>query len=635
MSPVSPSPADRPNVDSVSASNAAPDESVFEKLPKTPELLDASPELVGSKRAKSTKSLKSAPRPSEDAAAPFDFSQVPAKYARDAASSNAPQNSQTSQSPQTAPPSAPLPLAEQSADAEASSPAPSRPLYYERPDGERVFYRPQTAQPFDVDFPLDADADRDFTASIFDDENLVDVSESEKTPSNFGPLSESDYETIIRGYRKAAEKAREFPTEPGVYMMKDARDRVIYIGKAKRLRNRVASYFRRDAIDDQRVGPLVREIRDIDFLVCESEIDALLTEARLIKDVQPKYNRSLKDDKSFPYLQITVRDEFPRVEATRTPKSGSVRLYGPFLSSAHLRSAIVVLQKIFKFRTCSLAISSEDRERRWTRPCVLASIGQCSAPCADRVSKEDYRRNIRRLQDFLGGDRQKLLQDIKNDMLDASKERRYELAAERRDQLKALESLKERGSIDENVQPEVFQIDPRRGVLGLQKVFKLPKPPRVIEGVDVAHLGGRDTVASLVHFVDGRPFKNGYRRYKIRTVDGIDDFASIAEAVSRRFAVVDPNNPPPDVLLIDGGKGQLHAALAALERAACRPGLVISLAKRDEEIYVPDQDEPLKLSRRSFALRLLQSVRDESHRFAQHYHHMLRRKSTFGDDVHF
>ncbi|MBQ7112538.1 MAG: UvrB/UvrC motif-containing protein [Thermoguttaceae bacterium] len=418
-------------------------------------------------------------------------------------------------------------------------------------------------------------------------------------------------------------------------MMKDARDRVIYIGKAKRLRNRVASYFRRDAIDDQRVGPLVREIRDIDFLVCDSEIDALLTEARLIKDVQPKYNRSLKDDKSFPYLQITVRDDFPRVEATRTPKSGSVRLYGPFLSSAHLRSAIVVLQKIFKFRTCTLAISSEDRERRWTRPCVLASIGQCSAPCADRVSKEDYRRNIRRLQDFLGGDRQKLLQEIKNDMLDAAKDRRYELAAERRDQLKALESLKERGSIDENVQPEVFQIDPRRGVLGLQKVFKLPKPPRVIEGVDIAHLGGRDTVASLVHFVDGRPFKNGYRRYKIRTVDGIDDFASIAEAVSRRFAVVDPNNPPPDVLLIDGGKGQLRAALAALERAACRPGLVISLAKRDEEIYVPDQDEPLKLSRRSFALRLLQSVRDESHRFAQHYHHMLRRKSTFGDDVKF
>ncbi|MBP5622961.1 MAG: excinuclease ABC subunit UvrC [Thermoguttaceae bacterium] len=436
----------------------------------------------------------------------------------------------------------------------------------------------------------------------------------------------------MNGYRKAADKARDFPMKPGVYLMKDAQGRVIYIGKAKRLRNRASSYFRRDAIDDQRVGPLVREIRDIDFLLAESEIDALLMEARLIKDVQPKYNRELKDDKTFPYLQITIREDFPRVEATRSPKSSSVRLYGPFLSGGHLRSAIIVLQKIFKFRTCSMRINANDEKRRWERPCVLASIGQCSAPCCARISLEDYRRNIRRLQEFLGGDRKRLLEEIKEDMIEASKTRRYEAAAEYRDQLQALESLKERGNIEDNVQPEVFQIDPRRGVLGLQKIFKLSKPPRVIEGVDIAHLGGRDTVASLVHFVDGRPFKNGYRRYKIKTVDGIDDFASISEAVSRRFAFNDPNNPPPDILLIDGGKGQLHAALAALEKAACRPGLTISLAKREEEVYVPDQEEPLKLSRRSFALRLLQSVRDESHRFAQHYHHMLRRKSTFGNN---
>ena len=216
-------------------------------------------------------------------------------------------------------------------------------------------------------------------------------------------------------------------------------------------------------------------------------------------------------------------------------------------------------------------------------------------------------------------------------MLSASQEKRYELAAQLRDQLLALESLKKHGNIEQDLQPEVFQIDPRKGVVGLQKIFKLAAPPRVIEGIDIAHLGGEDTVASLVHFVDGRPFKDGYRRYKIKTVAGIDDFASIAEAVSRRFAFDDPNNPPPDILLIDGGKGQLHAALAALEYGACRPGLTISLAKKNEEIYTPDSDEPLRLSRRSYALRLLQSVRDESHRFAQHYHHMLRRKSTFGD----
>lgn len=499
------------------------------------------------------------------------------------------------------------------------------PLYYELPDGERVYY--QTGRMAEA--PIGEDAERDFSASIFDDINLAPLQHG----FTLTPSTEEDYAAIANSYRKAAEKAKEFPMEPGVYLMKDGQGRVIYIGKAKRLRNRVNSYFRREAIDDQRVGPLVREIRDIDYLPAESEIDALLMEARLIKDVQPKYNRSLKDDKSFPYLQITTREDFPRVEATRAPKSSSVRLYGPFLSSGHLRSAIVVLQKIFKFRTCSMNIDAADQERQWNRPCVLASIGQCSAPCCDRISQDAYRRNIRRLQEFLGGDRQRLLKEIKDDMLEASDARRYELAAEYRDQLSALESLKERGNIEDNVQPEVFQIDPRRGVIGLQKVFKLPKPPRVIEGIDIAHLGGQDTVASLVCFVDGRPFKNGYRRYKIKSVHGVDDFASIAEVVSRRFAFSDPNNPPPDILLIDGGKGQLHAALKALESAACRPELTMSLAKREEEIYIPDQDEPLKLSRRSFALRLLQSVRDEAHRFAQHYHHMLRRKSTFGNNL--
>ncbi len=509
---------------------------------------------------------------------------------------------------------------------EAENNASPLPLYYERPDGERIFYRrPEPA-------PIEDDADRDFSATIYDDVNLASPKKSSSAPSNFAPLSESDYQEIVSGYRKAAEKVKDFPMEPGVYLMKDAQGRVIYIGKAKRLRNRASSYFQREAIDDHRVGPLVREIRDIDYVLAESEIDALLMEARLIKDVQPKYNRDLKDDKSFPYLQIAIRDDFPRVEATRNPKSSSVRLYGPFLSAAHLRGAIVTLQKIFKFRTCTQPIAANDPESRWTRPCVLASIGQCSAPCCGRVSQEVYRKNIRRLQEFLGGNRQKLLNELKEDMLLASKERRYELAAEYRDQLLALETLKEHGSLEEHVQPEVFQIDPRKGVVGLQKIFKLPKPPRVIEGVDIAHLGGQDTVASLVHFVDGRPFKNGYRRYKIKTVEGIDDFASIAEVVSRRFAYDDPNNPPPDILLIDGGKGQLHAALSVLEHTPVRPGLTISLAKRDEEVYVPGLEEPLKLSRRSYALRLLQSVRDESHRFAQHYHHMLRRRSTFGDN---
>jgi excinuclease ABC subunit C len=219
---------------------------------------------------------------------------------------------------------------------------------------------------------------------------------------------------------------------------------------------------------------------------------------------------------------------------------------------------------------------------------------------------------------------------MRREMNVASKEKRYEQAADLRDQIQLLETLDQRGDLETHVQPEVFQIDPRRGVLGLQRLFKLPSPPRTIEGVDIAHISGKDMVACLVHFIDGLPFKPGYRRYKIRTVQGIDDFAAIAEVVSRRFSHANSeDNPPPDILLIDGGKGQLHAAMAALEHAKMRPKLILSLAKKEEEVFVPDSSEPLHLSRRSFSLRLLQYVRDEAHRFAQHYHHILRKKSTF------
>ncbi len=441
-----------------------------------------------------------------------------------------------------------------------------------------------------------------------------------------------EFEGIIRNYAHAAEKVRSFPKKPGVYLMKDSADRVIYIGKAKNLHNRAGSYFHHTALQDQRVLPIISEVRDIDFIPAESEVDAIMMEARLIKDIQPKYNRDLKDDKSFPYIEIYNREEYPRVLVTRTPKDHGTTLIGPFPSASLLRGAINVLQKIFRFRNCSLLIKEEEERWNWYRPCLLASIGQCSAPCNHRISKELYRRDIRRLRNFLNGKRQEVLRELKNEMTDAAKDRRYERAAEIRDQIEALEKLRERGNIEKHVQPEVFQIDPRRGVIGLKKIFKLPDLPRTIEGIDIAHLGGEDMVASLVHFQDGLPFKPGYRRYKIRTVEGIDDFASIAEVVARRFSVVDPNNPPPDILLIDGGKGQLHAACKALEHSQTAPGMILSLAKRDEEVFIPDQEDPLRLSRHSFALRLLQYVRDEAHRFAQHYHHLLRKKSTFNDD---
>jgi excinuclease ABC subunit C len=430
----------------------------------------------------------------------------------------------------------------------------------------------------------------------------------------------------------AAEKVRTFPHTPGVYLMKDGAGRLIYVGKAKDLRSRAGSYFLKAAAEDSRTANLVREVRDIDYLEAESEVDALLMEARLIKDVQPKYNRDLKDDKTFPYLEIHTEEDFPRVEFTREPAARGTKLYGPFGSAAGLRGAIQVLQKVFKFRTCSLDIQEGDARWQWFRPCLLHSIGQCTAPCALRISREEYRKDIRRLQKFLEGRKRDLLEEMRAEMEAEAKALRFEEAARLRDEIRLLETLDERGELDTHVQPEVFPIDPKKGLASLQRTFGLQSAPRVIEGVDVAHLQGAETVASLVQFIDGLPFKPGYKHYRIRHVEGVDDFAAINEVVARRFQRLSEEEAMfPDMLLIDGGKGQLHAALAAFSTLGIQPPTILSLAKREEEVFVPDAEEPLRLARHSFGLRLLQYVRDEAHRFAQHYHHILRRKSTLGE----
>ena len=431
-----------------------------------------------------------------------------------------------------------------------------------------------------------------------------------------------------------AEKVRSFPQTPGVYLMKDEAGRVIYVGKAKNLRARAGSYFLNAAAEDPRTAKLVQEIRDIDCLDAESEIDALLIEARLIKDILPKYNRDLRDDKTFPYLELFTHEDFPRVRFTRAPKPRGTKLYGPFANPRGLRGAIQLLQKTFKFRTCTLEIDESDKRWRWFRPCLLASIDQCSAPCNLRISKEAYRKMIRRLQRFLDGGTKTLLKELHAEMATAAKQQHFEEAARLRDEIEMVESLNHRGALETHVQPEVFPIDPKKGLAGLRKVLHLDRRPRMIEGIDIAHTAGTETVAAVVQFIDGLPFKPGYKRMRIRGVSGPDDVASVHEAVARRFQHIQrAGDTPPDILLIDGGRGQLNAALAALRETGTgtqRPK-IISLAKREELVFTPNAEEPLRLSRHSYALRLLQYVRDESHRFAQHYHHLLRRKSQLGE----
>lgn len=436
-------------------------------------------------------------------------------------------------------------------------------------------------------------------------------------------------------------QARALDPVPGVYLMKADDGRVLYVGKAVRLPDRVSSYFLRSTNLGPRKQPMLDEVVAFEAIECESDWEALLTEARLIKDLQPPYNAALMDGKTFPYLAITVRDEFPAVHFTREPTDArfkGARIYGPFLRAGDLRQAIQVLQRIFKFRTCELNIASAD-ERNWQfRPCLLHDIHQCTAPCANRISTDAYRADIDRLVRFLGTKRSVLVRELRREMEEASAARQYERAGELRDHIRAIERLgaseTPRGepSVDW-IDLTMFASDPEGCMKALGDIMGAAAPLRCIECIDIAHLAGNETVGSKVCFIDGRPFKEGYRRYRVRSV-GNDDFAAIREIVSRRYREAGEGHEIyPDLILIDGGVGQLGAAMDVFRDMSAKPPLVASLAKEEEVLFVHGRESPIALPKRHKGLRLCMAIRDEAHRFAQRYHHTLRRKRVLGEDA--
>lgn len=468
------------------------------------------------------------------------------------------------------------------------------------------------------------------------------------TPPPWG--TESREQRLARLLRKA----RNLPEVPGVYLMKDHKGVVLYVGKAARLCDRVSSYFVPSADLGFKKQGMLEVVHDFDHLVCDGEWEALLTENRLIKDISPKFNVRLTDDKTYPYLVITGREDFPRVYVTRDLSDPLVRagkVLGPFASAGALREAVTLMQRVFKFRTCSLDIVEGDPKNALFRPCLLYNIGQCTAPCAAKISKEPYRLDVERFVRFLESKRSVMLRQMRDEMEAAAGALEFEKAATLRDQIKSIEKLDQRakGGRKSGWQPEaeaiadVGYVDPKKGLRSLQKTLGMTLPIRCLEAIDIAHLQGGETVGSKVCFVDGKPFKNEYRRYRIRgggpgsggSGIGInDDYASIREVVSRRYREAGEGNELyPDVILIDGGLGQLHAALEAFEQLDVKPPMVISLAKKEELIYVQRQSEPLRLGRDNLGLRLCQAIRDEAHRFAQHYHHVLRRKKTLEEDA--
>lgn len=433
-------------------------------------------------------------------------------------------------------------------------------------------------------------------------------------------------------YEKIRQQVKDLPAGPGLYFMKAGGDKVLYVGRAKHLRSRVASYFQPGSDIATARGPkiveMISKVTTIDYLETKTDVDAMLQEARLIKDIHPPYNTDMADDKTFPYLEIVTSEEFPGVYITRTPRLKGSRLFGPFASAKDLRGVMVVLQKIFKFRTCRLDITVKDEKRRFFRPCLLYSIKQCRAPCAAKIEKSEYKKIIKDLIKFLQSKRSVVLRQLKKQMAEASETLDYEKAGLYRDRIGLIERLDRRGSPERDVQPEVFAAEPAEALEKLQKILKISQPIRIIEGIDIAHIAGEQSVGSLVKFIDGKPFKSGYRRFKIKTVKGIDDYAMIAEVIKRRYKyALRGEELWPDLVLIDGGLGQLHAAETAFKQINAPAVNIVSIAKKEEQLFVQGSTKALKLSRNSPALKLLQYVRDESHRFAQHYYHILRKKS--------
>lgn len=545
-----------------------------------------------------------------------------------------------------------------------------------------------------------------------------------------------------------SEQLRGLPLSPGVYLFKDARGSILYVGKAVNLRNRVSSYFGAGQKLAPKIGRMVSKIADLEYFITASEQEALILELNLIKRHHPHYNVRLKDDKTFPYLKIDLAEDWPRVHITRRLEANGGRYFGPFASARSIRQTLKLLKGLFPFRSCSRPITGTD-----TRPCLEYHIGNCLAPCIGAVSRQEYAEVIRQVILFLEGKQERVVKRLKTQMEQAAENMDYEKAARLRDQIQAVEQVVEGQRIAARVRGEqdviAFEGDrdqayvqvffirggkligresfllqgtrdelpgqiissfikqfyasaphippllllqhpvedravlqdwlsarrgsrvklqvPRRGnkkqlvnsvaenarqgleqlkirrfaspkalseaLEEIKRELNLPRLPNRIEGYDISDIQGAAAVGSMVVFEEGRPRPDHYRRFRIKTISGVDDYAMMGEVLKRRFKrggeASDSWAVRPDLVLIDGGRGQLSTALAAMKEVGVEGIPAVGLAKENEEIFVPGRSKPIVLPRSSPGLQLLQRLRDEAHRFALGYHQRVRKKQTF------
>lgn len=426
--------------------------------------------------------------------------------------------------------------------------------------------------------------------------------------------------------------------KPGVYLMKDRFGTVIYVGKARDLRRRVSQYFQtsRRRGWDLKLAALVEAIHDFDIHQVRSDAEAMLLEGKLIKEFKPRYNVSFRDDKNFLLIKANLNDPIPRFTLTRLKIEDGARYFGPFPSGSAVRRTLNLVRQKFSLRGCHpLTPTAADYKH-----CLYAHLKVCTAPCIGNITLEQYRAQVTAACDFLDGECDGMLSELEAEMKKAAAAQEFERAAKLRDFIEALRHTSRKTEKFERIPYSLpTTIIPSRDIEELARLLGLPRLPARIEGFDISNISGTFAVASLVSFKEGRPDRASYRRFRMKSVEGQDDFACMAETVRRRYTRLrrevessdaSPPDQPiagfPDLILIDGGKGQLNAACAELGKLRLAHIPIIGLAKEFEEIYRPGEKEPLRISHESGALKLLQRVRDESHRFANTYNAQLRLK---------
>ncbi|MGH7197236.1 MAG: excinuclease ABC subunit UvrC, partial [Candidatus Omnitrophota bacterium] len=411
-------------------------------------------------------------------------------------------------------------------------------------------------------------------------------------------------------------RVEALPNHAGVYLFKDKSGAPIYIGKALSIRKRVLSHFRSFGEHFSKEGVMLGEARTVDFVETPTEAEALLLEASLVKEHQPKYNQLLKDDKSYPFLKIT-NEEFPRLLIVRGRKADGGKYFGPFTEAGLLRQAVDLLRRLFPMRTCSPMPD---------KVCLMYHIGQCKGPCVGEIDKRQYGEIVKELELFLKGRREALVKNLVRRMKEYSEKREYEKAKAVYEEIQALSAFsKPKKTESTSVLNE------------LMDALFLPQLPIRIEAFDISNIMGKEAVGSMVVFVNGKPARSEYRRFRIKTVEGIDDYEMMREVVRRRYTrVIEEKGRLPDLVLIDGGKGHLAAAKRELALLSLGKLPVISIAKQRELIFSPEREAPYIFPQSSPILHLVQRVRDEAHRFAITFFRRLHKKvamTSLLDDV--